>query len=122
MWSATVTEGAPTAAGWDAVQRVSRHRGRITLLNRLLCSALFCFLLSGPPLFAQHEETQRPEAGHQETSKTAAEKHAAEKAVESKPQPEVAPIETHHTLHANGQTLNYTARVGLMPLKNDKGE
>ena len=32
------------------------------------------------------------------------------------------PVQTHHTLHVNGQTLNYTATAGLMPLKNDKGE
>ena len=45
-----------------------------------------------------------------------------EKAVENKPQAEVAPVQTHHVLHVNGQTLNYTATAGMMPLKNDKGE
>jgi carboxypeptidase C (cathepsin A) len=32
------------------------------------------------------------------------------------------PIVTRHTLTVNGQTLEYTATAGKMPLKNDKGE
>ena len=83
------------------------------LNRRLVCSALCCCLLSvAIPLFAQHEDAP----------KRAAEKPAAEKAVENKPQAEVPPVQTHHTLHVNGQTLNYTATAGMMPLKNDKGE
>ena len=90
------------------LQRVIRHGGRTHPLNlRLLSSALYCCLLSVTPLFAQHDDASKP---------------AAEKAAESKPQAEVPPVQTHHTLHVNGQTLNYTATAGLMPLKNDKGE
>jgi carboxypeptidase C (cathepsin A) len=80
---------------------------------RLLCSTLCCCLLSvSPSIFAQHPDAAKP----------AAEKPGAEKAVESKPQAEVPPLQTHHTLRVNGQTLNYTATAGMMPLKNDKGE
>ena len=86
-------------------------------LNRRLLCSVFCFLLSGAPLLAQHQDSQ-----HQEASKPAQEKPPAEKAVENKPQAEVPPVQTHHTLHVNGQTLNYTATAGMMPLKNDKGE
>src|SRR5664279_3715770 len=39
-----------------------------------------------------------------------------------KPAPEVPPVITHHELHSGGQTLHYTATVGLMPLQNEKGE
>jgi carboxypeptidase C (cathepsin A) len=87
------------------------------LNRRLLCLAVCCCLLSltpllVTPLFGQHEDTAKP----------APEKPAAQKAVETKPQAEVPPVQTHHTLHVGGQTLNYTATAGLMPLKNDKGE
>jgi carboxypeptidase C (cathepsin A) len=82
------------------------------LNRRLRFSAFCCLLVAAVPLFAQHENPSKP----------AAEKSAAEKAVETKPQGEVAPIQTHHTVHVNGQTLNYTATAGLMPLKNEKGE
>lgn len=99
----------------------SAMAGRTYPLNRLnrrlLCSALCCCLLSltplfVTPLFGQHEDTAKP----------AADKQVAQKAVETKPQAEVPPVQTHHTLHVGGQTLNYTATAGLMPLKNDKGE
>ena len=79
--------------------------------RRLLCFALFCLFFAATPLLAQHEDP----------SKSAA-KPAAEKAVEEKPQAEAPPVQTHHALHVNGQTLNYTATAGMMPLKNDKGE
>jgi carboxypeptidase C (cathepsin A) len=80
---------------------------------RVLCTALCCCLLTvATPLLAQHEDAAKPVTG----------KPTAEKAVESKPQAEVQPVQTHHTLHVNGQTLNYTATAGMMPLKNDKGE
>ena len=82
------------------------------LNRRLLCSVLCGCLLSVTPLFAQHEDASKP----------AAEKHAADKAIETKPQAEAPPVQTHHTLHLDGQTLNYTATAGMMPLKNDKGE
>ena len=85
--------------------------------RRLLCSALCCVLVAASPLFAQHEDASKPAP-----EKPAQEKSAAEKAVENKPQAEVPPVQTHHTLHVNGQTLNYTATAGMMPLKNDKGE
>ena len=82
------------------------------LNRRLLCCTLCCCLLAvATPLLAQHEDAAKPATG----------KPAAEKAVESKPQAE-APVQTHHTLHVNGQTLNYTATAGMMPLKNDRGE
>jgi carboxypeptidase C (cathepsin A) len=98
----------------------SATAGRTHPLNRLnrrlLCSAACCLLSLTPllvtPLFAQHEDAAKP----------AADKPAAQKAAETKPQAEVPPVQTHHTLHVGGQTLNYTATAGLMPLKNDKGE
>ena len=81
--------------------------------RRLLCSALcLLFVLASPTLAQQHESA----------TKTAAPKSDAEKAVEKKPAPEAPPVQTHHTLHVGGQTLNYTATAGMMPLKNDKGE
>jgi carboxypeptidase C (cathepsin A) len=99
----------------EAVQKVIRRGGKDPSLNRLnrrlLCAAVCC-LLSVTSLFGQHEDAAKP----------AAEKPAAQKAVETKPQAEVPPVQTHHTLHVGGQTLNYTATAGLMPLKNDKGE
>src|SRR6478672_13009254 len=92
--------------------------GRSYPLNRrLLCSALWCLLVAASPLSAQHEDTSKPPQ-----EKPAQEKSAAEKVVENKPQAEVPPVQTHHALHVNGQTLNYTATAGMMPLKNDKGE
>ena len=87
------------------------------LNRRLLCSALCCLLVAASPLFAQHEDSSKPAQ-----EKSAQEKSAAAKAVENKPQAEVPPVQTHHTLHVNGQTLNYIATAGMMPLKNDKGE
>ncbi|HZD44757.1 MAG TPA: peptidase S10 [Acidobacteriaceae bacterium] len=82
------------------------------LNRRLLCCTLCCLLTVATPLLAQHEDAAKPSTG----------KPAAEKAVESKPQAEAQPVQTHHTLHVNGQTLNYTATAGMMPLKNDRGE
>ena len=83
------------------------------LNRRLLCCTLCCCLLGvATPLLAQHEDAAKPVTG----------KPAAEKAGESKPQAEAQPVQTHHTLHVNGQTLNYTATAGMMPLKNDRGE
>ena len=83
------------------------------LNRRLLCPTLCCCLLAiATPLLAQHEDAAKPVTG----------KPAAEKAGESKPQAEAQPVQTHHTLHVNGQTLNYTATAGMMPLKNDRGE
>lgn len=40
----------------------------------------------------------------------------------AKPAVEVSPVITHHELRSGGQMLRYTATVGLMPLKNEKGE
>ncbi len=83
-------------------------------MNRLfLHSALIaCLLLFAGPLFAQA------------VPNSAADTHQAapEKPVDAKPPAEVPPVQTHHILHVGGQTLNYTATAGMMPLKNDKGE
>lgn len=83
------------------------------LLNSRLLPAVFGLLFTlTVPLFAQHEDAAKP----------AAAKADVQKAVETKSGPEAPPVQTHHTLHVNGQTLNYTATAGMMPLKNDKGE
>ena len=82
--------------------------------RRLLCLALCaCLLFVTSTLLAQHADAPKAPA-----EKPATEHGNQDKAVA----PEAAPIQTHHTLHVNGQTLNYTATAGMMPLKNDKGE
>ena len=79
----------------------------------LLRSTLCACLLAASSLLAQTASSG---------SAAQAEPHPAEKAAEAKPQPDVAPVQTRHTLHVNGQTLSYTATAGMMPLKNEKGD
>src|SRR5436190_10086344 len=38
------------------------------------------------------------------------------------PVPEETPVITHHSINVGGKTLNYTATVGMMPIKNRDGE
>src|SRR5207245_6710687 len=38
------------------------------------------------------------------------------------PSPEESPVVTRHEIRAGGQTLRYTATVGMMPIKNRDGE
>jgi carboxypeptidase C (cathepsin A) len=38
------------------------------------------------------------------------------------PVPEETPVVTHHEINVGGKTLNYTATVGMMPIKNRDGE
>ena len=61
-------------------------------------------------------------AGQQPSA--AADKPAAAAAAAEKPaeKPEEPPIVTHHELHAGGRTLRYTATVGRLPIKSDKGD
>ncbi len=40
----------------------------------------------------------------------------------TEPYEEVPPVETQHTLDLPGRTLAYTARAGMLPLKDEKGE
>jgi carboxypeptidase C (cathepsin A) len=47
---------------------------------------------------------------------------AAKEQANPKPAAEVPPVVTHHELRVGGQLFKYTATVGLMPLKNEKGE
>ena len=52
------------------------------------------------------------------TEKTVA--GSADKA--AKPEPDPAPVTTHHEIHVRGKLIKYTATVGMMPLKNEKDE
>jgi carboxypeptidase C (cathepsin A) len=50
---------------------------------------------------------------------------AGDKSAEKPPapeKPEEPPVITHHELHVGGRTLRYTATVGRLPIKSDKGE
>ncbi len=38
------------------------------------------------------------------------------------PTPEEPPVVTRHSIQVGGQTLNYTATAGMMPIKNRDGE
>src|SRR5213593_3953593 len=38
------------------------------------------------------------------------------------PTPEEPPVVTKHSIQVGGQTINYTATVGMMPIKNRDGE
>src|SRR4029079_13628805 len=38
------------------------------------------------------------------------------------PTPEEPPVVTRHSIQVGGQTLNYTATAGMMPIKNREGE
>ena len=69
----------------------------------------FLLPLTSSVLSAQADDTSKPAANK-------------EQAPPAKPAPETPPVVTHHELRSGGQTLKYTATVGLMPLKNEKGE
>ena len=51
-----------------------------------------------------------------------AEKTAGSADKATKPEPDPIPVITHHESHVRGQLIKYTATVGMMPLKNEKGE
>ena len=74
----------------------------------LMCLG-FLLPLTSSVLSAQSDDTSKPAANK-------------EQAPPAKPAPETPPVVTHHELRSGGQTLKYTATVGLMPLKNEKGE
>ncbi|HEY5446051.1 MAG TPA: hypothetical protein VIJ87_16585, partial [Pyrinomonadaceae bacterium] len=38
------------------------------------------------------------------------------------PTPEEPPVVTKHSITVGGQTINYTATAGMMPIKNREGE
>jgi carboxypeptidase C (cathepsin A) len=70
---------------------------------------LFTFFPAGNPCLGQ-ESADKPAAP------------AAQEKSSSKPEADPLPVVTHHEIHARGQLIKYTATVGMMPLKNEKGE
>jgi len=53
---------------------------------------------------------------------TAEAKPATEKAAEKPPEKEEPPVVTHHEIRVNGKALKYSATVGMMPIRDAKGD
>ena len=84
-------------------------------ISRVFVTALAVLSFSVAPFAQQPADVAKPDAA--KPGAAATEAKAAPKVAE-----ETAPIVTHHEVHAGGKLLKYTATVGLMPLKNEKGE
>ena len=88
----------------------------------LPCILLFLTLLS-PPQEQQRQRGQfpgqQPNPTPQSTPQTGQQGRAQPQAT---PTPEEPPVVTKHSIRVGGNTINYTATAGLMPIKNREGE
>lgn len=86
-------------------------------MHRLRCFAfpflLLCFALS---LLAQQDEPDQKPVPAAATEKGGAHKAPAEAAKAA--EKDMPPVVTHHSIHLGARVLNYTATVGMMPIKN----
>src|SRR4051812_47713119 len=105
-------------------------RWRITFttgetMKRLALAVVLVFAVT-----ASAQQKEAPKAEEKTSAKSApkdaktAEQAAAPKPAEEKAESgaEEKPVITHHTIRGGGKTLNYTATVGMMPIKNAEGE
>lgn len=75
-------------------------------------------LLQAPPADAQ----ESPDPAREETRAEGRETSEGEEPGAEEEKEEVEPTVTHHTLELEGRTLIYTATVGTLPLKDERGE
>ena len=109
--------------------RMARHPQplEIRLNQRSILPLLIAFTLS-LTVFSQQKTEPKPQEKTAAKSAPADAKKSAEAAAkpeEKKNEPPAAeeqPVVTHHSIHAGGKMLNYTATTGMMPIKNGEGE
>ena len=81
---------------------------------------LFLFLQGGGQRQGQFPGQQRPSATPQASPTATPQGGRAQP--QATPTPEEPPVVTKHSIRVDGQTLNYTATTGMMPIKNRDGD
>lgn len=82
---------------------------------------LFALLFQGAGQRQGQFPRQQPSATPQASPQTG-QQTGGRPQPQATPTPEEPPVVTKHSIQVGGQTINYTATVGMMPIKNREGE
>src|SRR5258705_8194270 len=75
-----------------------------------------------PAQFPSQQPSPSPSPTPATTSQTSQGQQQGRPQIQPSPTPEEPPVVTKHSIRVGGNTINYTATAGLMPIKNRDGE
>src|ERR1044071_4011745 len=103
----------------ERLSRIPQTETQFCMLASILLLALF--FQGGGQRQAQFLDQQQPSPTPQ-SSPQPGQQGGGRAQPQATPTPEEPPVVTRHSIQVGGQTLNYTATAGMMPIKNRDGE